>query len=282
MRSSLPAVIRISRWSREDKVFLSIRVFVFWLLGCVLNFTANAQLISPGPFRVSLSVNNRSISQGNFSDVLEVAGYRSTDCPGEPPVAGCRLLEGANVGIDYPSLQLGVSYAWSPLVASGINFTTSRNTGAYYANVYSANPEFDYLSWNTAVQSADVFTNFIVMKYPRKKQVGFQLSASGGFSVNSLVEELDVHLPADSVLFYTVKSSIQRKYGLNAVFALDAELFISPNVSFIPMQLKWYLPVIRPSFKESVFDNGNSRRTLSGRNYDLSGWFWYIGIAVHL
>jgi hypothetical protein len=240
-----------------------------------------AQPVSPGPFTVSLTVTNRNLSQLNVSDVLEVAGYRSTDCGTAAPATTCRLLDNADVSINYPGLKLGFAYAWSKTASTGIDFTTTRNTGNYFASSYSSNPELDYLSWNTSLNSADLYTNLVVLKYPRKKQVGLQLSASSGFSVNTLWEELDVRMPADSIQLYNVQSRVERKYGLNALFSFTSELFIGSHFSFIPLQIKWYLPVIRPGFSESVFDNGYARRTLSGRNYNLSGWFGYFGVAAH-
>lgn len=267
MRSSGGAIV---------KIYVHLILFLVLLHSSVI-----AQPVPPGPFRISVAVTNSSISQINFSDVLEVAGYRSTSCGTEPPSGGCQLLDNANVNMDIPAFQLGVSYAWSSLVSTGLNFSTTRNTGNYYASAYSSNPEFDYLAWNASVKTIDVYTDFIIWKYPRKRQVGLQLSAEGGFSVVTLLEELDVRLPADSIQLFNLQSTVQRDYGLNAMFSFDAELFLSRHVSFIPMHLQWNLPVIRPAFQESVFDNGVSRRTLSGRNYDTSGWFWYMGLAVH-
>ncbi|MEY4594549.1 MAG: hypothetical protein RIQ47_959 [Bacteroidota bacterium] len=240
-----------------------------------------AQPVSPGPFTVSLTVTNRSLSQSNMSDVLEVAGYRSTDCGTAAPTSSCGLLDNADMSINYPGLKLGFSYAWSKTASTGIDFTTTRNTGNYFASSYSSNPELDYLSWNISLNSADLYTNLVVLKYPRKKQVGLQLSASSGFSVNTLWEELDVRMPADSIQLYNVQSRVERKYGLNALFSFTSELYIGSHFSLIPLQIKWYLPVIRPGYSESVFDNGYARRTLSGRNYNLSGWFGYFGVAAH-
>lgn len=224
----------------------------------------------------------RHIYQDNIKDVLETAGYRSGDCGDGIPSAECPLSGGADIYLRYPSISFGGSYRKNARLQFSFLISTVKTDERFYGNIGTSNPSKDNLKLVTRNWHSDWLVDYIIRSYPNRKKAGFQFSASGGVSILELNEELTFLIPvSDSTQSSSEFFEDRNAAGLSALFSFEAQLFINRSFSFTPMRLMLTLPVIRPSFSESSYSTDAYRRTLTGRNYELPGLFWYFGAAFH-
>lgn len=260
------------------------RFLAFWIVSLSVATTVLGVSPPQSGLRYSLYVfaGGYNVNQSSVSQSFNAAGYRSLDCPTTSAPA-CGLRENSNVWVSYPDLMLGARWKWSPRLGLNVSYAASRKAASYFGNVKTSDPGKDYLGWSARVTSGTCMVDFLLLPYKARKKVGVQLTVSGGSSLNTVREQLNAFLPSADTSANSSSSGTldQRSTGCSAIFAFDAELFFGRYVSFTPFRLLWTLPAIQPSFNQSVFENGFSRRVIPSRNYELTSLVWQIGLSAH-
>lgn len=235
-------------------------------------------------FSLSLYLGGHVIDQKSYSDVLYVNGYRSVDPSDLLPDSSAVIDSKASFTTRYPGIRIGIGYRWSQRMRMSLLVSDFSVKEEYYCNIGSSFKSMDNLFLRTRQWQSDLSFAYILNPYPRKKKIGFQILLSGGISVHQLNERLDFRLP-DTALSVNDPAPVfgfnSSKYGVSALFGVDAELYFNRRFSITPARLLWSLPVLRPSFRAVTADNGSFRRSLSGRNYETGGWFYFFGATYH-
>ncbi|MFM9052532.1 MAG: hypothetical protein ACKOKF_09515 [Bacteroidota bacterium] len=251
---------------------------------CVFAFHGEASDAVPYRFSLSFFAGGHSIVQKNVTDVLYVNGYRSVIPDDKLPDSSAVLSAGSSYTIRYPGFRIGASYRWTQRMQLSVYLSDLPVMENYFCNIGTPFKAVDNLLLRTRQMQSDIELDYILNPYPRRKKIGWQFAVSGGISVNRISEHLDFRLPDTSLAIndpVTITSVSLSKYGVAALFGLNATIHFSDHFSITPGRLLWSLPVLRPSFRSVTVNNGIFQRSLSGRNYSTEGWFLFFGASYH-